>query len=76
MVYGLSSKLSRSMTLQLPPILMGFWKCESKLIFFIFSIKCRFQTSVKPEITIRIIATCFLSFFYGLDLSYYFFRCI
>lgn len=33
MVYGLSSKLSRSMTLQLPPILMGFWKCESKLIF-------------------------------------------
>ena len=76
MVYGLSSKLSCSMTLQLPPILMGFWKCESKLIFFISSIKCRFQTSVKPEITIRIIATCFLSFFYGLDLSYYFFRCI
>lgn len=76
MVYGLSSKLSRSMTLQLPPILMGFWKCESKLIFFISSLKCRFQTSVKPEITIRIIVTCFLSFFYGLDLSYYLFRCI
>ena len=50
-----------------------FGSVRANWFFFITSIKCRFQTSVKPEITIRIIATCFLSFFYGLDLSYYFF---